>query len=376
MTRGLRAAPILAAHLAACGSDGVPAAAPVGGSTLRIPAGAGPASVALLDVDGDRRLDLVVANDSGDDASLRFGDGQGAFSSERRLRAGTMPVDIAAGDFDADGRPDLAFANHETSLVTVLLAAGGFAPAPGSPFPSGGRPHIHSVGAGDLDADGHLDLVTESVDTDTVQVLFGEGGGRFAPGIGFRAGRRPYFRLRVADVDADQRPDVIVPNSGEGTLSVLVADGRGGLVPMPGSPFAAGREPFSVAAGDFDGDGRVDLASAHPSQGSVSVLLAGAVGFRPAAGSPFRAGSDPTNLATGDVDGDGVVDLAVSNFSSNDVALLLSDRRATPGARVRMLPVGRRPQGLALGDLDDDGRADLVVANFLDNDVSVWLSVP
>ena len=144
------------------------------------------------------------------------GTGNGGFTltTERRLPAGTMPADIAPADFDGDGRTDLAFANHETNLVTVLLAAGGFAPAPGSPFHSGGRPHIHSVAAGDLDADGLIDLVTESVDTDTVQVLFGEGSGRFAPGVSFRAGRRPYVQVRVADVDGDSRPTWSCPIPG------------------------------------------------------------------------------------------------------------------------------------------------------------------
>ncbi|MGH9023625.1 MAG: FG-GAP repeat domain-containing protein, partial [Acidimicrobiia bacterium] len=320
----------------------------VGGPVARVRAGQGPSSVALLDLDRDGRLDLLVANGTNGDMSFLLGNGAGGFApaAGSPRRAGIMPSDIAIADFDRNGQADLAIANHETSHVTVLLAGSGFDSAPGSPFDTGSRPHVHSVAAGDLDGDGAVDLVTESVDTDSVAVLFGDGRGGFETTRHFGAGPRPYFLLRVGDLDGDGRPEVVAPNSGGSSLTVLTATGRGGLFPAPGSPIPVGRGPHSVAIGDLNGDGRSDLVVLHFEENRVSdrvsVFLAqGGHTFRPASGSPFPAGRDPTNLALGDVDGDGVLDLAASNFSSDDVTLLLSDRQARPGALVRRVPVGR-----------------------------------
>ena len=366
---------VLAVAFVGCGD----APQEAGGSLTRVRAGRRPFAVALADMTRDGRLDLVVANESGNDATLLSGDGAGGFTPTPgpSLAAGPMPSDLATGDFDRDGRIDLAFPNHETSLVTVLLAqaAGGFVPAPGSPFDTGSRPHVHSVSAGDVDGDEASDLAVESVDTDSVILLFGNGRGGFGPAMPFFAGRRPYFRIRMGDLDGDGRADVAAPNSGDDTVTVLTADGRGGLVPAPGSPYTAGRGPHSVAIGDVNGDRRADLVVLHFEASSVTVLLGtGAHDFRPAPGSPFPAGRDPNNLALGDIDGDGVLDVAASNLSSDDVTLLLSGGRGAPGSAVQRLAVGRGPQGVALGDLNGDGRADLVVAHSGDDDVGVWLS--
>ena len=99
--------------------------------------GSAPGSVLVEDLNGDGRLDLVVANEKSNDVSVLLDDGKGGFSPSRGspFRAGRNPNDLASGDFDGDGRVDLAIANHETQHVTVLLGdgRGAFAPAPSSP---------------------------------------------------------------------------------------------------------------------------------------------------------------------------------------------------------------------------------------------------
>ncbi len=88
--------------------------------------GSSPGSLALADVNGDGKLDVVVANEKSNDVSVLLGDDRRGFSPARGspFRAGPNPNDIAVGDFNRDGRPDLAIANHETQDVTVLLATG------------------------------------------------------------------------------------------------------------------------------------------------------------------------------------------------------------------------------------------------------------
>jgi hypothetical protein len=375
VTRGLLAVAGIFAAIG-CGQD--PAASPgadaASGPVTRFTVGPGPSPVTLADFNRDGRLDLLVGTQGDGQARVFFGDGRGGFALAPRspFPAGPMPSDFALADFDADGRMDLAVANHETSDVTVFLGdgSGGFGAAR-SVF-TGSRPHVHSVAAADLSGDGSVDLVVESADTDSVQVVFGDGQAGFSSPAAFFVGDLPYFRVRAGDLDGDGRSDVAVALSREGRVAVLRSVGRGGLAPLAGSPYAAGgQNPFNVAIGDLNADRRADLAVVHAA--GVSILLGDGVGLVPADHSPFRAGTNPGEMATGDVNGDGILDLAVANYDSADVTLFLSGATG-PATTTRTVRVGRQPGQVALGDLDQDGRADLVAANHLDDDVSVWLS--
>ena len=358
-----------------CRSPAAPAPA-ISDGVARVPAGRGPSALAAADVNADGLLDLLVGNETEGTLLVLLGDGAGGFrpASGSPSTAGPNPLDIAVGDFNRDGRLDVAIANHDTSGVTVLLggASAAFTPAIGSPFFTGSRPHVHSVAAADLTGDGNLDLVAESADTDSVQVLVGDGHGSFSSPAPYFVGALPYYRVRTGDLDGDGRPDVAIALSREHGVAVLRSDGRGGLTPMPGTPFpAGGNNPLTVAIGDFNGDRKADLAVVHA--GGVSILLFDGLLFPASARSPFRAGSAPSNLAVGDVNGDGVVDVAVSNVTSNDVTLLLSGP-AGPASTTLTIAVGRQPQQLVLADFNRDGRADVAVANLLDNDIAIWLS--
>src|SRR5262249_14909171 len=164
------------------------------------------------------------------------------------------PGEMALGDVNGDGNLDLALTDHDSYAVTVLLGdgKGGFAPAPGSPFAmkKGEHPHTHGLALADVNGDGKLDLVTANNDDNDVAVLLGDGKGGFAPAPGspFPVGPSPY-PLAVGDVNGDGQPDIITPNSkpGERTVTVLLGDGRGGFQPAKGSPFAAGGQPYYIA---------------------------------------------------------------------------------------------------------------------------------
>src|SRR2546427_339973 len=125
--------------------------------------------------------------------------------------------------------------------------------------------------------------------------------------------------------------------------------------------FAAGTHPQAVAVGDFNGDGRPDLAVANSGSSAVSVLLGNGDGTFQTART-FTAGSGPQTVAVGDVNGDGRPDLAVANSGSNTVSVLLGNGDGTFQA-ARTFAAGTTPSSVALGDVNGDGRPDLAEAN-------------
>ena len=127
-------------------------------------------------------------------------------------------------------------------------------------------------------------------------------------------------------------------------------------------------------ASDFNGDGIVDLATANADSNNVSVLLgAGNGSFAPAAGSPFAAGSHPTGIVAGDFNGDGHVDLTVANSGSSNFSVLLGNGSGGFSAS-SIIAAGAGPSALAAGDFNADGKLDVAVVNQTDNNVSVHLN--
>src|SRR6266536_1991333 len=155
-----------------------------------------------------------------------------------------------------------------------------------------------------------------------VAVLLGGPGGSFAAAASVLAGFFP-FSVAVGNFNGDSDPDLAVANTGSGDVSVLLG-GPGGSFGAA-TNFSVGNfaSPVSVAVGDFNGDGRRDLAVANQvPAGTVSVLLGNGSGSFGARAS-FAAGNDPSSVAVGDFNGDGKPDLAVTNLDSNNVSVLL-----------------------------------------------------
>jgi hypothetical protein len=106
------------------------------------------------------------------------------------------------------------------------------------------------------------------------------------------------------DFNGDGKLDLAIVNAASNTVTVLLGNGTGGFTAAPGSPFPVGTGPQFVVVGDFNEDGKPDLAIANSFGNNVTVLLGnGAGGFTAAPGSPFPAGAVPSSLAVGDFNG-------------------------------------------------------------------------
>src|SRR5438876_2588838 len=133
----------------------------------------------------------------------------------------------------------------------------------------------------------------------------------------------------------------------------------------PAVSYPTGNIPTAVLTADFNGDGRLDLAVTTSSltnlSSTVSILLGNGDGtFQPA--QNFATGTNPLSLAVGDFNKDGKLDLATANIDSNDVSVLLGNGDGTFQAP-RSIGLGSRPQSVAVGDFNGDGKLDLVVTS-------------
>jgi hypothetical protein len=184
------------------------------------------------------------------------------------------------------------------------------------------------------------------------------------------AGYEPYS-VAVGDFNGDGRLDLAVSNSYDGRVSILLGDGAGNFT-LASSPFVGG-SPYGVAVGDFNGDGKLDLAVAIEDLNTVAILLGDGTGNFTLASSPATGGA-PYSVAVGDFNGDGNLDLAVANagININTVSILLGD--GTGNFTLASSPAtGRTPDSVAVGDFNGDGKLDLAVANLYSNTVSILL---
>jgi hypothetical protein len=291
----------------------------------------------------------------------------------------------AAGDFNGDGISDVAVV-EETGLpvfisagesVSVLLGSrsGGLTLAPGSPvsvYSGGNMNDLAPIATGDFNGDGHTDLAVIDGIHNTMAILLGNGRGEFhlsgtpTPFSGWGSDAS----IAVGDFNGDGKQDVAVVNE---SLNVLLGDGSGGLEQAPGSPQALPAFDSSVVAGFFNGDSRADLAVADTS-GHVSVYLSNAAGEVTAtARSPLTVGGGWGQMASADFNRDGRADLAVVSPASGAVAVLLGDGNGNftpatgspfpvPGEASSSQP--GMPESIAVGDFACNGLLDLAIANF------------
>ena len=354
---------------------------------VNYPTGINPFGVAVGDFNRDGIPDLVVANAGGGagTVSILLGNGDGTFRASREFDAGgSETTTVAVGDFNGDGKPDLVVANYGggggSFNVAVLLGNGDgtFMPAVG--YTAGISPDF--VAIADFNGDGNLDFVAGSNaggpavgNTGVVSVFLGKGDGTFAPAVNYPTGIVA-AAITVADLNGDGRLDLAVSNENSDNISVLL--GRGDGTFQASVDYPAGPGPRGIASGDFNGDGRLDLvvANAGGSFGTtVSVLIGNGDGTFQAPVS-YPAGNEPFAVAVGDFNMDGKLDLIVADSGvsfGTTVSLLLGNGDGTFQTAVPYT-VGVGAVSVAVADLNSDGLLDVAVANITSNNVSVLLN--
>lgn len=317
------------------------------------PGGITPLFVAVADVNGDGRLDLVVANRCGNNGCLSealvavlLGNGDGTFQDAvTHGSGGLFSSSVAVADVNGDGKPDLLVANNCSNSacdgsVGVLLGNGDATFQAAVTYLTGGA-NAFSVAVADVNGDGKVDMMvtTNAVvcagatcqSAGAVGVLLGRGDGTFEPSITYGSGGRLLGgSVAVADLNSDGKPDLVVENSqccnsGNGVVGILLGNGDGTFGTAATYKSGAGGWGTSAAVADVNGDGKPDLLVTDQcgnanciNEGLVGVLLGNGDGiFRPAV--TYKTGGFLTNwVAVADVNSDSWPDLVVANQCADD----------------------------------------------------------
>ncbi|HEV2914291.1 MAG TPA: FG-GAP-like repeat-containing protein [Pyrinomonadaceae bacterium] len=237
-----------------------------------IPVGVNPFNIVVGDFNKDLKPDLAVTNFGSGDVSVLLGNGLGGFSPQARFAVESNPEGLVAADFNRDGKLDLAAANNSPGTVSVLLGngAGGFGAALMQRLDGLDRPT--AMGVADFNKDGKLDLAVAIEGGSGVAIMAGNGLGGFTVSKRIFVGSFPQNVL-VRDLNGDGKEDLVVSTSDATNLVMLYGDGLGGFGPLKYYAVQTGAHPRGVRAGDFNGDGRLDLGVVDPSSSTAIVML-------------------------------------------------------------------------------------------------------
>ena len=339
------------------------------------------------DFNHDGHLDLAISDSANNDVHVLTGTGTGTFTllGSYSTGAGTKPNGIVAADFNHDGNLDVATINNGNNTATVLLGSATGALTVQAAQSTGTGPVAISVA--DVNSDGYPDVVAfDSFGTTSgaVAVLLGNGNGTLQTAQISDQSFNPGTLAAVADFNRDGKPDLALTAQNNNQVSVMLNNTLPTQYPDGRSYSAAraltngyGNMADSVATGDFNKDGLLDIAVTYLEDNVVRVMTNNGNGFNTATAYPV--GQQPYWVASADLNGDGYPDLVTANTTPNaatgTVSVLLNNGKSGNGtfAAAVNYPVGKDPYQVAIGDINNDGYPDLAVTNYASNSVTILM---
>ncbi len=251
-------------------------------AAVNFPTGDSPFRLAINDIDGDGKPDIVATNNGAASFSVLRNTSTGnvlSFAPKIDISANTSPLSVALTDMDGDGKADVILTAISTSVVSVYrnsstVAAVSFEPR--IDFTTGNGPRM--VITGDLDGDGKPDIATNNTIAESISIFRNTGSAgmiAFAPKVDFAIGQitgnSEY--LAMGDLSGDAKPEIVVVNTSKNNMSLFKNNGSPGVVSFETRVlYNTGTTPQSITMADFDGDAKQDIAVANNGQNSISVF--------------------------------------------------------------------------------------------------------
>jgi hypothetical protein len=282
----------------------------------------------VVDVNGDSKPDIIVANNGGNNVGVLLNSGDGTFLPQRTYSTGsrTYPPAVAVGDVNGDNKPDIIVTNQNADTVGVFLNSGDgtFLSQTIYSVPKGSG--VTSPAVVDVNGDGKLDIIVANYGGNSVGVLLNSGDGTFLPQTAYPTGAGSNPRsLSVVDVNSDNKPDIIVANYNGSNAGVLLNIGDGTFLPQTTYSTGSNSNPQSVSVVDINCDNKPDIIVANSGNDNVGILLNSGDGtFLPQTTYSTGSGSNPRSVSVIDVNHDNKPDIIVANSGANNIGVLLA----------------------------------------------------
>ncbi len=321
--------------------------------------GQDPNDVAILDVDVDGDLDLVITNGTDNTVSIMLNDGSGGYSSGSTVATGSYPTSIASGDFDNQNGMDFVVTNYTDSGIRVYLnnGSGSFSTA----NYTAGSGTVDAAVA-DFDGDGYLDIAVHNRSAGNEQIFLNDGDGTFTS-AGTVSTTTNMTRIFAADIDSDNDIDIISGGSGYGLYTAL-NNGDGTFATATATSIPSHDAEFV----DLNGDDYLDLVVSDKSSNEVSVHLSNGNGTFGSATN--YTVSNAYDLSIVDYNGDGDMDIIAINYDGTSGQVLKNNGSGT-FTTGQTFDVGATPDRMEFADLNEDGQMDFVSVARTEDAISI-----
>ena len=363
--------------------------------------GATPFSVAISDLDGDAKPDMIITNSGSNtisvfrNTSVTESINSSSFGNKVDFATGANPTIVTVADLDGDGKQDLIVPNRSSGTISVLRNTS----SPGTLNSSSFAAKIDfstgtgalSVAVGDLDGDGKKDLAVANYNSGTISILRNTStvgsinSSSFADRVDFATGYSSSI-VAVGDIDGDSKPDLAVSIFESNILSFLRNTSTTGNINVSSfaakADFSTNANPYHVAINDLNGDGKRDVVISNVSTSNVSVFqntsTSGMIDQSSfAAKVDFGTGQHPVIFGIGDLNKDNKPDLLSANQLSNNITVLQNTSTSQNIGPTFFqsrpdLTTGNEPTSVAIGDFDGDGTSEIAATNLNSNTISVF----